>query len=107
MFERVRDSYEFPADLADDAEPGALRWTVTVIALATGALALLNAQALTGWAEELPPGPTSVRLVAAATAWEDATGALGIPHARLHKAWKQVERADWSRRGAEVQEASR
>ena len=107
MFERVRDSYEFPTDLSDDSEPGALRWTSTVIALATAALALLNAQALTGWAEELPPGPTSVKLAAAATAWEDATAGLGIPRARLHKAWKQVERAEWSPRMPDVQEARR
>jgi hypothetical protein len=107
MFERVRDSYEFPTDLGDDTEPGALRWTVTVIVVATGLLALLNAQALTGWAEELPPGPTSVKLVAAATAWEDTTAGLGIPHARLHKAWKQIERAGWSPRAPEVREARR
>lgn len=109
MFERVRDSYEFPTDLGDDSEPGALRWTATVVVLATSLLALLNAQALRGWAEELPPGPTSVKLVAAATAWEDATAAagLGAGHARMHKAWKQIERAEWSPRPAEVQEARR
>jgi hypothetical protein len=107
MFERVRDSYEFPTDLGEDAEPGALRWTATVIAVSAGLLALLNAQALTGWADELAPGPVSVKLVAAANAWEDMTGSLGVPHARLHKAWKQVERVDWSPRAPEVQEARR
>lgn len=107
MFERVRDSYEFPTDLGDGDDPGALRWTATVIAVATGLLALFNAQALTGWAEELPPGPSSVKLVAAATAWEDATAGLGMPRARLHKAWKQAERAAWSPRMPDVQEARR
>lgn len=109
MFERVRDSYEFPTDLGDDAEPDGLRWTATVIVLATGLLALLNAQALTGWAEELPPGPTSVKLVAAATAWEDTTAAVGLGtgHARMRKAWKQLERAEWSPRAPDVEEARR
>lgn len=107
MFERVRDSYEFPADIGDDDDPGALRWTTTVIAVTAGLLALFNAQALTGWAEELTPGPTSVKLVAAATMWEDTTGSLGLPHARLHKAWKQVERAEWTPRAPEVEQASR
>lgn len=107
MFERVRDSYEFPADIGDDDDPGALRWTATVIAATAGLLALFNAQALTGWAEDLPPGPASVKLVAATTAWEDTTGSLGIPHARLHRAWKQVEHADWKPGAPEVQEASR
>jgi hypothetical protein len=107
MFERVRDSYEFPADIGGDDDPGALRWTATVIAVTAGLLALFNAQALTGWAEDLPPGPAAMKLVAAATAWEDATGSLGLPHARMHKAWKQVERAEWTPRPPEVQQASR
>jgi hypothetical protein len=107
MFERVRDSYEFPTDVGDDDDPGALRWTATVIVVTAGLLALFNAQALAGWAEDLPPGPTSLKLVAATTAWEDTTGSLGLPHAKLHKAWKQVERAEWTPRAPEVQQASR
>lgn len=107
MFERVRDSYEFPADVGEDDDPGALRWTVTVIAVTAGLLALFNASALTEWAEDLPPGPASEKLVAAATVWEESTGALGVPHSRMHKAWKAIERADWSARAPEVEQASR
>jgi hypothetical protein len=111
VFERVMDSYEFPTDLPDDPDQGAgaLRWTASVIALTTALLALLNAQALTGWTQELPPGPGVVKLVDAATAWEDATAQLGLGagHARMHKTWKAMQRAQWSAQPATVQEARR
>jgi hypothetical protein len=113
VFERVRDSYEFPADLAedagDDSGAGALRWTASVVALTAALLALFNAQAIRGWAEELPPGPGTIRVVAAAEAWDDTTRALGLGagHARMRKAWKHVESARWTPQPAVVEEARR
>lgn len=113
MLERVRDTYEFPADLADDAgdETGAaaLRWTATVVAATAGLLALFNAQAIRGWAEELPPGPGTIRVVAAAEAWEEgaARAGFGAGHARMRRAWKHVENARWSGNGPVIEEARR
>jgi hypothetical protein len=111
MFERVTDSYEFPADLAGIGESGgeALRWTAWTIAGATALLALLNAHSLRGWVEDMPPGPVTMRLAAAASGWEDATARIGLgtPHARLHRAWLRMEQARWSPQPAVVEEARR
>jgi hypothetical protein len=92
------DAYEFPTEMPDDVAPGALRWTATIIGLTTALLALFNAQAITGWVEDLTPGPSTVKLVAAANSWEEATASAGLGkgHARLHKAWTRVERTRWS-----------
>ncbi|QNQ11776.1 hypothetical protein [Sphingomonas alpina] len=108
------DSYEFPTDLPDDTNDGAdgsagtLRWTATIVVLTTMFLALFNAHTLTGWAEDLPPGPAVVKVVAAANTWEQATADLGLGsgHARMHKAWTRLERKGWSGEG-DVQMAQR
>lgn len=107
----VTDSYAFPADLADDADlgAGALRWTAMVVVLTTALLALVNAQSIRSWAEELPPGPTTVQLVSAAGAWEEATAqtGLGTGRARLHKAWRGFEEARWTPQAQASEEARR
>ncbi|MGH6615848.1 hypothetical protein [Sphingomonas sp.] len=105
------NSYEFPTDLPDDADnggAGTLRWTATIVILTTAFLALFNAHTLTGWAEDLPPGPAMVKVVAAANRWEQATADLGLGsgHARMHKAWTRLERKRWSGEG-DVQMAQR
>jgi len=111
MLERVRDSYEFPTDLADegDAGPGALRWTAGVIAMTAGLLALTNAAAISGWAAELAPGPGTVELAKAADGWEEATArvGLGAGHARMHRAWKRAQNTGWKGEDVVVQEARR
>ncbi len=109
MLDRVMDSYEFPADLPDDAAPGTLRWTAGAIALATALLALTNAQAISGWADEFPPGPNTMKLIAAADAWQDATARAGLDlgHSRLHRVWKGLESARWSPPAPVVEEARR
>jgi hypothetical protein len=107
--ERVRDSYEFPTDLAEDSDPrGALRWTAGVIAMTAGLLALTNAQSISGWAAEFEPGPGTTELARAADGWEEITASVGLGygHARLHKVWKRVEQARWSGNGAVVEQAS-
>ncbi len=106
----MHDPYEFPADVADDAEPGAaLRWTAGVIALATLGLALLNPGAIDSWVNDLPPGPLTVRLATATDAWQAAANhvGLGAGHAGMHAAWKAAERTDWSgRQPVEMADAS-
>jgi hypothetical protein len=107
--ERVRDSYEFPTDLAEDVDPaGALRWTATVIAMTAALLALTNAQSISGWASEFEPGPGTTELAQAADEWEEITAqvGLGFGHARLHKIWKSVEQARWSGNGPVVEQAA-
>jgi hypothetical protein len=109
MTEHVRDDYEFPTDLPDDADPaGALRWTAAVTAMTGALLALTNAAAISGWASSFDPKPAIVMLVHAADGWEEATARLdlGSPHARMHKAWKRMEQARWSGNGPVVEQAA-
>jgi hypothetical protein len=109
MEARIRDSYEFPTDLAEEAAPqGALRWTIGVIATTTVALALTNAGTVSGWAASFDPQPAVIALVHAADGWDEATARLGLgaPHARMHKAWKHMEQAHWSGGGPVVEQAA-
>jgi len=98
----VSDAYEFPADLPDQSDDGAtaLKWTASVIALTTLGLALFNPTAISDWADDLPPGPTTVHVVAMSEGWAAAADRLGLAagHARLHAAWKTAERTDWKGR---------
>jgi hypothetical protein len=106
---RVRDSYEFPTDLADDVAPGAFGWTVTVIACSAALLALNNAQAISGWAAGFEPGPVSNPIAQAADGWDEATASIGLGygHARLHRIWKGMEQASWSGNGPVVEQAAK
>lgn len=98
----VSDAYEFPAALADDGDDArvTLRWTARVVVLATLGLALFNPTAISGWFDDLPPGPTTVRLAAISENWAEAADriGLGMGHATLHAAWKTAERTDWKGR---------
>jgi hypothetical protein len=106
----MTEADEFPTELpADDDDAAAtLRWTASVIAGTAALLALFNANAITGWSEDLPPGPATLKLVEIANGWDAATASagLGAGHARLHKAWTRLERARWSQR-VEVDVAER
>ena len=83
-----------PVDLPEPLIPprSPLRWTSTVIAVATLVLALLNAHAIRGWAYQLPPGDWSERTVSASEAWYDAVGELGLnrPVAAMHGGWESL-----------------
>ena len=98
----VSDAYEFPAALPEEGDDGtaALKWTATVVALTTLGLALLNPTAISGWFDDLPPGPTTVRLATISESWAEAADriGLGMGHAKLHAAWKTAERTDWKGR---------
>ena len=95
----MSDLYEFPADLPDQGDDGraTLQWTGGVIALTTLGLALLNPTAISGWLDDLPPGPATVRLTAIGENWAETADRIGLAagHARLHAAWKSAERTDW------------
>ena len=87
-----------PVDLPEPLEPTAaapdgLRWTSTVIAVATLTLALLNAHALRGWTWQLSPDAYSAKAVAAAEAWHDALGAIGLnqPVETIHRRWQSLK----------------
>jgi hypothetical protein len=98
----MSDLYEFPADLPDQGDDGraALKWAGTIVAIATLGLALFNPHAISGWVDDLPPGPTNVRLAAIGEGWAETAGriGLGMGHAKLHAAWKSAERTDWKGR---------
>ena len=96
----MSDAREFPTQLADDPDggAGALGWTTGVIALTAAALALFNAGSIATWAEDLDPGPATIKVVTVADAWQDATARLGLgaAHADLHRAWTRAQSAHWS-----------
>ena len=93
----MTDSHDFPVDLPGDLDcgEGALRWTARLLTVTTFALALLNADAIASWTNELPPSPTTARVMAVADSWNDATARLGLnrPHAELHRLWKRAQSA--------------
>ena len=91
-----RDDMASPVDLpGEDEEGGALGWASGVIAIATAFLFLFNANALHGWAAELPPNALNARIVTAAAEWEALTDRIGLgaPRAWLHARWKAAEEA--------------
>jgi hypothetical protein len=107
----MADPYEFPTDLGDDVEPprDAMRWSATVIGLSTLGLALLNPEALDGWVNDVPPSLWTLRLSTITGAYAEGAEniGLGTAHARMHRAWKKAERADWSgRQPVETADAS-
>jgi hypothetical protein len=95
--EHTRDDMASPVDLpgAEEDGPGSLGWTSGVIAIATAFLFLFNANALHGWAAELPPNALNARIVLAAGQWEALTDRIGLgaPRAWLHARWKAAEEA--------------
>lgn len=109
METRIRDSYEFPTDLAEEADTrGAFAWTASVIAMTAAALALTNAGAISGWAASFDPQPPVIAMMRVADRWDETTARLGLgaAHARMHKAWKRMEQARWSGNRPVVEQAA-
>ena len=81
-----------PVDLPEPATPldHPLRWTTTVLAVATLSLALLNAHAIRGWAYQLPEGAASERAVSVAEAWHGLADRAGLnaPGAAMRGQWQ-------------------
>lgn len=98
----MSDLYEFPVDLPDQGDDGraTLKWTAGVIVLTTFGLALFNPAAISGWVDDLPPGPATMHLVAMSESWAATADHIGLAagHARLHAVWKTAERTDWKGR---------
>ncbi|MEA3029909.1 MAG: hypothetical protein QOJ53_2019 [Sphingomonadales bacterium] len=84
-----------PVDLPDPPAPlpHPLRWTTTVIAVATLLLALLNAPAIRGWSYQLTPNAYSARIVTAAETWYDAADRIGFnrPVETMHGWWQWLK----------------
>jgi hypothetical protein len=82
-----------PVDLPEPEVPlphDGLKWTTTVIAVASAFLLLFNAHALRGWAYELSPTDTTAKVVAATESWYDLTAGIGLnkPVDALHHWWR-------------------
>ena len=86
-----------PVDLDDGAQSAgrALPWTGRVVATAALFLLLFNAGALRSWASDLPPGPGTEPVVAAADRWHAATAALGldVPVETMRSWWQAAQAA--------------
>lgn len=96
---RPKGEFESPVDLPQPADPATephpLRWTATAIATAAVLLALTNATALAGWARDLPPNPTSERIVTAAEGWYAFTDRVGltIPGKTVRATYERIKAA--------------
>jgi hypothetical protein len=82
-----------PVDLPEPAVPlphDGLRWTTTIIAIASVFLLVFNAGSLRGWAYELTPTDTNAKIVSATETWYDLTAGLGLnrPVDALHHWWR-------------------
>ena len=86
-----------PVDLPGSTLIGGrpLLWTTVTIYLAALFLLLTNAEAIHGWAVELPPTALSARVVAASEQWQATTDRLGLgtTRATVHGWWKQAQAA--------------
>ncbi|HEX5183855.1 MAG TPA: hypothetical protein VFW19_11980 [Allosphingosinicella sp.] len=86
-----------PVDLPEPAVPlpHPLRWTTTVIAVATLFLALFNAPALRSWSYQLAPNDETARVVTVAETWYDLVGKAGlnVPVETMHAWWQSARDA--------------
>ena len=84
-----------PVDLDGETAGDALGWTGRSLAAAALFLLLFNAGAVRGWASELPPGPATEPLIAAADRWYDATHAAGldVPVETMRGWWQRAQAA--------------
>jgi len=84
-----------PVDLPEPAEPlphDGLKWTSTIIGVATLVLLVFNAHTLRGWAYELAPTETTAKVVTLSESWYDTTARLSLnrPVESLHHWWRSV-----------------
>lgn len=82
-----------PVDLPEPAVPlphDGLKWTSTILAVATAFLLVFNAHSLRGWAWDLVPDDVSARIVTVSETWYDLTARLGLnePVEGLHAWWR-------------------
>ena len=84
-----------PVDVPEPlgAPTNGLRWTATVILVATMVLGLLNAHAMRGWAYQLPANAVSARAIAAAEGWYDALDPfrLNAPVESMRARWQALK----------------
>lgn len=82
-----------PVDLPEPAVPlphDGLKWTTTVILVASAFLLVFNAHSLRGWAYELTPNDTNAKVVSASETWYGITAGIGLnrPYETLHAWWR-------------------
>ena len=82
-----------PVDLPEPAVPlphDGLKWTTTVLVVASAFLLIFNAHALRAWAYELSPTDTTAKVVGASETWYDWTSRawLNRPVEGLHHWWR-------------------
>jgi hypothetical protein len=86
---------ESPVDLPDPAQPlpAPLRWTTEAILAATLVLALFNATAIRGWANQLGSNDFTARVVIAVEGWYHLMDLAGLnrPVAATHAGWQSVK----------------
>jgi hypothetical protein len=84
---------DLPGDVPGEGAP--LRWAVTIVAVASALLLFLNATSIRAWANELPPGPATDPVIAAADAWYGFTSSLGLaaPVETVHLWWEGARAA--------------
>ena len=84
-----------PVDIPEPlgAPSNGLRWTATVILVATLTLGLLNAHAVRGWAYQLPASALSAGAIAAAEGWYDALDRvrLNAPVESMRARWQALK----------------
>jgi hypothetical protein len=96
----MADSFESPVDVGGETPPTALSGLaqmMTAVGIATFTLLLLNAHALAGWAEALPPDARTAPIVQATARLAQTTAARGLdrPRAALKQGWDRVKAAEW------------
>ena len=82
-----------PVDLPEPAAPlphDGLKWTTTVMVVASAFLLVFNAGSLRGWSYELTPNDTNAKVVAASETWYGLTASIGLnrPVEALHHWWR-------------------
>lgn len=98
------EEQDFPTQLGDETDGGALRWTTGIIVLTALALAVFNAGAITAWTEDLVPGPAATHAVITAERWKGATAQVGLDTAygEVHRLWKRLEEVRWPDRARDA-----
>jgi hypothetical protein len=102
----MSDHHEFesPVDLPT-GEPlrHPLRWTTSIMVIASLFLLATNAISLREWVDEQAPGPRQAQLAALAERWDALTLSigLGVPRAALHREWKAAEAARFGNQPAD------
>jgi hypothetical protein len=85
-----------PIDLPEpELEESGLGWAFGIILIASLFLLFANAQSLSDWIDDQPPGPLQAQAAEWADQWVSLTEEMGIglPRKAMHAQWKRAEAA--------------